>query len=165
MALFVRKIDYAKWAQRQILEGEPPSADAITNCMKTTRNTLSLWSIRDESELDEAVLAIAAQGDHLDTIDILKINPSLISDRGLNVIKSHGLTPYAGFVNNHLDIVKLDYALLGIMAGVIVESIRHGGRKRVTFGELKKIITKGIEDGKVEMAELKPDIQKKINKK
>jgi hypothetical protein len=165
MALFVRKIEYSKWAQRRILEGEQPSADAITNCMKTTRNTLSLWSIRDEGELDEAVLAIAAQGDHLDTIDVLKINPSLIKDRGLHVLKSQGLTPYAGFVNNHLDVVELDYTSLGIMAGVIVESIRHGGWKRVTFGELKRILTKAIEEGKVEMVELKPDVQKKINNK
>lgn len=138
MALFVRKIDYGKWAQRKILEGEQPSADAITNCLKTTRNTLSLWSIRDESELDEAVLAIAAQGDHLDTIDVLKINPSLISEMKLNIVESQGLTPYITFVNNHLDIVELDYVSIGIVAQIIVESIRNGGRKRVTLGELKK---------------------------
>jgi hypothetical protein len=165
MALLIRKIEYNKWMERRILEGEQPSGDAITNCMKTKGNTLSLWSIDNEDELEEAVLAIAAQFNNLDAIDVLKIDPLLIQAKGLPVEACPGLTPYVGFVNNHLHVVNLDYMSLGLMADVIVESIRQEGRKRVTFGELKRIIIKAVEEGKIQWADLKPDVQKKIPNK
>lgn len=165
MALLVRKIDYNKWMQRRILDGEQPSGDAITNCMKTKWNTLSLWSIGDEGELDEAVLAIAADFTNLDAIDVLKIDPLLIEGKGLHLVESQGVTHYIGFVNNHLDVIDLDYTSLGRMAEVIVESILLGGRKRFTHGELKRILTKAVEEGKVQWADLEPDVQKKIPNK
>ena len=83
MALIVRKIDYNKWMQRKILDGEQPSADAVTNCMRTTRNTLSVWYINDSTELEEAVLAIASQFDHLDSADFLIIETLLLQEREL----------------------------------------------------------------------------------
>jgi hypothetical protein len=163
MAFFVRKIEYGKWVQRRILEGEPPSADAITNCMKTKWNTLSLWSINDETELEEAVLAIAAQLDHLDTIDVLVIDPFLIKNRELSLKGTPGLTPYIGFADKHLDVFNLDYASLGLMAEVIVESIRQDRRERFTKSRLKKILVSGIDAGKVQWADLKPNVQNKIS--
>jgi hypothetical protein len=163
MALFVRKIEYAKWAQRRILEGEQPSADAITNCMKTTHNTLSLWSIDDESELEDAVIAIAAQFDQLDTIDVLSIDPSLIEDRELPLKKTPGLSPYAAFMNRHLDVFDLDYNLLGFMAEVIVESIRQERKKRFTRSMLIRILKEAVDTGKVQWIDLKPNIQNKIS--
>ncbi len=165
MSLVVRKIDYGKWIQRRILEGERPSADAITNCMKTSSNTLSLWAINGISEIDEAVLAISSQFNSLDTIDILTIELSLIKSRGLSVKECAGLTPYERFVERHLDVVDLDYTSLGLMSEVIIESIRQGRCRRVTRGELKNIISKGVEEGKVRWSDLKEKVQKIIPQK
>src|SRR5680860_1384079 len=67
--LLVRKIEKAKWMQNDILNGEEVSADAITNCTRTNKNKLSLWFIQDESNLDDAVLALTSQAQHLETID------------------------------------------------------------------------------------------------
>ena len=39
MRLLVRKIQKSKWMQNDILNGEPVSGDAITNCLKTKNNT------------------------------------------------------------------------------------------------------------------------------
>lgn len=165
MPFVVRKIDYIKWTQRRILEGEQPSADAITNCMKTTNNTLSLWSVDDENEIEEAVLAIAAQFSDLDTIDILTIDPSLIKDRGLSIQKCLGMTPYKSFAERHLDVVELDYKSLGLMAEVIIESLRQDRWKRIFLSHLKTIISKGVDEGKIQWSDLKKKVREKIPQK
>ena len=162
MPKVVRKIDHGKWMQRRILEGETPSADAITNCLKTTNNTLSLWAIDDDSEMDEAVLAIGSQFNDLDAIDIVTIDTSSITRRGLSTNQCPGLTPYKRFEDRHLDVVGLDYASLGLMADVIIDSLRQGSLKRIMREELKAIISKGVEEGKIEWADLKKKVQKII---
>lgn len=162
MSFLVRKIEYSKWRQRNILEGEPASADAITGCMRTRGNKLSLWSIDNEVELEAAVLAIAAQSEHLDTIDVLCIDLSLIQDKGLRLEPSAGLTPYTAFKEKHTDIIDLDYKLLGVMAEVIIESIRRDQRKQFTRSDLKKIITSAVEAGKVNWNDLERDVQDRI---
>jgi len=162
MAILVRKIEFAKWVQRNILEGEQPSADAITRCMRTTGNKLSLWSIDDESELEEAVLAIVAQGDHVDTIDVLSIDHSLFEDKKLPLEVSPGLTPYSGFAERHLDVTELDYVSLGLMAEVIVESIRRNRWERFREQHLVRILADAVDRGKVQLSDLKQNVQKKI---
>jgi hypothetical protein len=162
MSFLVRKIDRSKWDQRKILDGEQPSADAITRCMKTTLNTLSLWSIDAESEREEAVLAIASNFANLDAIDILLIDRSLMEEKGLALVPKTGLTPYHNFESKHLDVINLDYLSLGAMAEVTVESIRQQRHKRFRESELIEILTNGVQAGKVQWSELKPDVQKKI---
>ncbi|WP_024333895.1 hypothetical protein [Desulfotignum balticum] len=162
MSLLVRKIEYNKWMQRDILKGEEPSSDAITNCMRTTRNTLSVWCINDSTELEEAVLAIASQFDHLDTADFLIIEIPLLQEKHLLLNKSRGTTPYYKFADNHRDIINLDYSSLGTMAGIIVESIRRLYRERFTRPKLINLIKQGINDGKIQPEDLKESVRSKL---
>jgi len=72
MPFLVRKISYSKW--RASVEGDTtPSADAITSCMRTSGNTLSLWLIEDLTKLDDAIIAIASDFKQLEAIDIVPI--------------------------------------------------------------------------------------------
>ncbi|MBU1261124.1 MAG: hypothetical protein KJ757_01240 [Planctomycetes bacterium] len=162
MSFLVRKIDRSKWDQRNIIDGEQPSADAITNCMRTTLNTLSLWLINDVNEREEAVLAIASNFTNLAAIDILLIDRALIEKRKLTLVTKPGLTLYSDFKNQHLNVTNLDYPSLGVMAEVIVESIRQKRHKRFRERELIEILTNAVRAGKVKWSELKPDVQKKI---
>jgi len=165
MSFLIRKIDeFPKWGQRDILNGEQPSADAITHCLKTTDNALSFWSIADENKREEGVLAIVAQFDHLDAVDILLIDRSLVEEKQLYLEPTPGLTPYTDFIDKHLDATNLDYLSLGALAEVIVESIRQARHKRFRETELVDILSNGIRAGKVQWSKLKPDVQKKIPK-
>lgn len=160
MPLFIRKIEYAKWAQNDITKGEEPSADAITHCLKTKQNTLSIWSIAGEEELEEAVLAIASQFDHLDTIDILTIKNSLIENVGLNLKNIPGETPYERFAERHWDVTDLTYSSLGKMAKAIVESIKEMNRIRFNKRKLIDIIKRGLDENKIQRKKLKPGVEK-----
>ncbi len=163
MSLIVRKIELSKWKQRNITGGEPPSADAITNCMRTSKNTLSVWGIESSTDLEEAVLAIASQFDHLDTADFLIIETELLDSKGLSLENTPGFTPYKEFVNQHRDVIDLDYHKLGDMADVIVESIKRAYNQRFTKAMLKKILVEGIQQGKIDPEELKESVRSKLD--
>jgi len=149
MPLLVRKISVAKWAQRNITEGESPSADAITGCMRTSGNTLSLWLIESEVDLDRAVLAIASTFQKVDTIDVATIELDSIREKGLRLVESEGISPYTEFVSNHRDVCELDYDSLGALAELIVESIRNKRTKRYTKNDLRRMICSAIGAGKI----------------
>lgn len=162
MALVVRKIEYGKWKQRDILNGESPSADAITNCMKTSDNNLSCWEIQNEAELDEAVVAIAACFHHIDTIDVLAIDRTMLDRHQLSVDPKPMPNPYTAFSDRHRDVSNLDYDALGRMADVIIESLRQNQCKRYRRKQLLDLLKKAVEDDKVNPDELNEDVKKYI---
>ena len=67
-----RKITRAKWVDAHLDSGEIP-ADAVTADLRTRNNALSFWQCGDatEEELDEAVLALAAAAQRVESIDIV----------------------------------------------------------------------------------------------
>lgn len=162
MPSLVRKFDYAKWNQTDTLAGGPASADAITSCMRTMDNKLSLWAITDDSQLEDAVVAIAACQQKVESIDVVSIDPQLIEEKGLFLDQSSGSTPYVGFSRNHRDIVRLNYCSLGQMAEVVVQSICKKRWTRFRRAELKSILKKAVDDGRIRWSELKQGVQKEI---
>jgi len=162
MSLLVRKIDKAKWLQNDIKNGEDISADAITNCMKTSKNTLSAWQIDNDTEIDDAVLAIVSSHQHLDTIDVVYISKDRLDEDGLNMQRTLGRTPVRDLINNHIDIVNLTYKTLGDVAYNIVEAFCEQNVKRYTRGSLKKLLKKAIDSGRVDIEKLEPSISSKL---
>lgn len=162
MPYFVRKIEFAKWNQRNILEGEPPSADAITNCMKTKQNTLSLWRIHDVDELEDAVLAIAAAGDHIDTLYFIYLDSDIVTQHLYLDDEGLGVTPFEKFKSRHTDVKYLDYVSLGKLADSTTEAIKNSQYERYNQSNIKKILAEGIKSGKIRLEDLGPHIQKKM---
>ena len=163
MPLLVRKITPAKWRQRKIFEGEPPSADAITFDMKTKDNALSAWEINSSGELNEAILAIVSAGTNLDRIDVVIIEHELLDAEGLNVVESRGKTPYENFAQRHRDIIKLDYDSLGKVAQAIIGSLKMNDSIRFTLSKLKEILKEGIKTEKIKLYDLDESIRNKIH--
>lgn len=162
MPFLVRKINKAKWFQLDIHQSNEVSADAITNCLKTTKNTLSVWHIESEDDLDNAVLAIVANQEHLDTIDIVILDESSLTDYNLNIVASPGETPVTSLINAHRDIAELTFTKLGHVKEHIVERIRNNKLKRYTVASLKKILLDAIENGIVQRNDLKETLRAKL---
>lgn len=99
MSLLVRKIEKAKWMQNDIVGSEDISADAITNCMKTTGNTLSTWQIPGDNEIPEAILAIVSGHQYLDTIDIVCLDRSSLEIQGIALQSTLGNTPIQDLID------------------------------------------------------------------
>ena len=148
--------------QNDIINGEDISADAITNCMKTTRNTLSTWKISNESEIEDAVLAIVSGHHHLDSIDVICLNSKALKMHGLTLEDTPGATPLESFSERHVDIINLSYTSLGAVANQIVENIKDGKVKRYTKGMQKKILKIAIESGRLKRDKLHPSLSMKL---
>lgn len=162
MTYLVRKITQSKWNQNKILEGAEVSADAITNCSKTTNNTLSTWEIENEHSVDEAVLALASKFDSLDTIDVVILDPQKLKASGLNIAKTKGNTLVSDLVDTHVDIVNMTYKALGSFADCIVESLKKEKVKRYTRTKLKGILQSAIASGRLDVSQIHKDLAAKL---
>ncbi len=162
MSLLVRKIDKAKWLQNNIVNCDDVSADAITNCMKTSENKLSTWHIEEEESLDEAVLAIVSAHKHLDTIDIVWMNQDQLSESGIKMQNTQGLTPVVDLVDSHVDIKNLTYKSLGTVASCIVQALAEEKVRRYTRGALKKLLHKAIDSKRLDPERLDPSVYSKL---
>ncbi|MBE1427008.1 hypothetical protein H4684_003692 [Desulfomicrobium macestii] len=164
MALLVRKIEIAKWRQNNIISGADASADAITNCMKTTSNKLSTWKIENSDKINEAVLATISNFQKFDKTDYIILEETFLSDNGLKIIPFPGNTPVYDLIDTHYDIVDLTYSSLGILKNQVIEHIKAEKVIRITARESKKILLKAIDEQRVDIDKLHPELQSKIKK-
>ena len=162
MSLLIRKIDKGRWLQNDIVNGEDVSADAITNCLKTSGNTVSTWRIGNEAQIDDAVLAIVSAHQHLDAIDVVWISQDQLSEYGIIMQDTPGLTPVVDLVDNHVDIAKLTYKALGTVAHCIVKSFSDKNVKRYTRGSLKKLLRTAIESGRLDAERIASSVADKL---
>ena len=96
MVYYVRKISRAKW-QEKPLSSDPciaereigsVSADAITNCLKTTSNKLSLWRVDIESYTIEDIVPLIVGFEKPDTCDVVYIPEELLLETNLELQQS-----------------------------------------------------------------------------
>ncbi|MHA1789462.1 MAG: hypothetical protein ACTSXT_09565 [Candidatus Helarchaeota archaeon] len=144
------------------MEDNDVSADAITNCLKTTRNTLSVWSIKNENDIDKAILAIASNLDHIETIDVVILNDSVLHNFGIKIIASTGNTPIESLREFHRDLSELTFSKIGHIKDHIVERIRNNKLKRFTRGKLIKLLKEAIDKGLLELEDLNDSIRNKL---
>lgn len=162
MTLLVRKISKAKWYKVDIELTNDVAADAITNCLKTTRNTLSVWEIDTLEDLEKAVLALVSNQEHLDTIDVVILNQSFLQQKKLSIVKSPGQTPVKSLISKHRDIENLTFEGLGIVRDHIIQELRKNQIKRFTVSDLKKLLKQSIDSGLLNKEDLNCSIQNKL---
>lgn len=161
MSLFIRKINRNKWIQNDTVPDNVP-ADAITSCMRTQHNTLSVWEVPDENKIDEAVLAIVSAGHHLETIDIVQMDREHLEENKIDCVQTEGHTPVEDLVNTHIDLSNLAYTELGIIAYHIADKLRQGKVERYTKGRLKGILNDAIQKKRLETTDLEETISEKL---
>jgi hypothetical protein len=160
--MLVRKINRAKWMSGNDVK-EPPAADAITGCLKTAKNTLSVWRINNETELEEAALAIVSSQDHLEAIDVVMLDDEYFVKCKISTEETEGLTPVEDLKDMHRDLCSLDFWTIGMVAEHIIESIKKDKLKRFREAELIKIIRRAVSKNRLELSDLKDNVRKKIS--
>lgn len=160
MSYLVRKITMSKWSITD--DPAPVNADAITQCLKTTSNTLSFWKIESPADVAQGVLAIAAANDRLDTIDIVIIDENHFLERGIEIRATPGNTVCPDLVDTHRDLAQLNIVHLGFVSDAIADQIRQGKTERYTLTKLRELIQKALDSGQLKYELLSEGIQKKV---
>lgn len=148
MPILVRRINRSKWEAFDFTTDDNAPADAITNCLKTFNNELSIWQIDSLDELEKAILCLVtgSKQENLGTIHIIYFDSSKIDDYNLTTSKSDGDTVISEYKNSHLDIGSLNYNSLGYVKNLIIECLRAGNCQTITRSQLRKIISRAIEE-------------------
>ncbi len=164
MSLFVRKINRAKWQWNSTGKDDDIPADAITGgCIRTSQNALSVWKVDGKEKLEEAVLALvlAPSREQLDTIDVVAMDPEYLRDKGIEWEESKGQTLVSDLTDSHVDLTRLSYRKVGILAYHIAERIQANDAKRYTVGQLTAIVKKAVQDGRVNLDDIPNETLKK----
>jgi hypothetical protein len=132
MAVLVRKITRSKWQKDAFVRREEVCADAITSCLRTSGNTLSFWYDANDQDPNDAILAILASLERIDSIDCIFIPVDKILDSGLQLEETRGSTAATTLQATHRDIKNLNYKTLGVVSDLIKKEVISDKVKRIS---------------------------------
>ena len=164
MPILIRKIDRIKWEKTEI-EDNDYSADSITGCLRTSQNNLSLWKILSEENIIEAVLAIASNGENIDTFDVALLDEDFFIENNIDLCNNKGITPFKKMESNHIDASNLTYNKLGLIAKHVNDKIRDEQCKRYRRKELFDLLRDAVQNKYLNIEDLHERKRDKLLKK
>lgn len=127
MSYYYRKLTRSKWNKNTGRDLEKYSADTMTSCIRTAKETLSIWTAFDlnfdNPDNQELIVALALSMQKPDTIGIVLLFHEDLTNLGLELEETVGKTIYQKYCENHRDIVNLNYQKLGIISKYIVNQL------------------------------------------
>lgn len=184
MSIIVRRINLGKWkdyseiaTKRNLLSRlvhlkdvkYNAPADAITQCLKSTNNELSIWVVDNEKQIDLALLAMAlgTTTSDISTLHYILIDEKELKDADLNFKQSldDADTAVPKLKHLHNNLIQIHYNELGKLQDIIVEQVKKNKQKRKTVSELRKLIESAIDNGLIDFDLLDEKYLEKLKKK
>lgn len=165
MTYLVRKFNRAKWPNENFSDTDinDLKADAITSCLRTSNNELSVWEINSKEEFHDVVVALAPNFDKLGKMDLIFFEKSKVEELGFTVKKSDGSTPIKRLVSKHSDISELNFRKIGEFSSLMLYTMENQENiKRVTEKKVMEAIIKELESGELLLTDLKESVVEKI---
>lgn len=146
MSYLVRKISRSKWNGCDANVADPLLSDAVTNCLKTTSNTLSVWYAPDEASIETAKLALLATLERFEAIDIIVIESNDVNKSDLPLLETSGDTQAKSLVSLHRDICVKTIDELKLAAKLVQAKVVANSVTRIMKGQFKDIIKRAVAD-------------------
>lgn len=160
----LRKISVAKWKASLKVGDDYLSADAITGCLRTTGNTLSVWRFSTDDEARKSLLALGSSLTKIETISYITLTLSDLEEDALRLVDNEGKTAAVASNILHRDIVDLDHAGLAKVAFHVKRKVQSDDFKTLSKGELKKMLIEGIKSGDIDEGLLDQKLLKELQK-
>ena len=159
-----RKVSRAKWEPCEYITQGGIRADAITGCLRTKDDTLSLWQCQNiEDDITEVVLALSTAMERLDTINIVLLDRENLGSNGVSLQETPGNTPVAELCSRHIDIVNLDMSRLCIVANHVASKIRNNADcYTFTKTQIRKLLCKAIQEQRLKIDDLKNKLKTEV---
>lgn len=167
MSPLLRKIERIKWNSSEIRRVKNIPSDAITCCLRTSKNTLSVWQINHNEEekiIKEGALAMVTgpEQKHIESIDIVLLNPKEI--KRLDIKQEEGRTLVQDLANSHRNISNLTYAKLGILAKIILKKLHREEVIRKTKRDLISIVIEACRMKRLKLERLSEKLQSDLKR-
>lgn len=163
MTYLIRKFTRSKWEPKN----QPPksvrdlNADALTSCLRTSRNTLSVWEAKSSNwgDFDNILAALFVSSDGPSKADIVLLEEDNITKiEGVDLVETEATTPAIDEINKkHRDISNLTLSAMENVADEILNELRKGNGgnvKRYSEKAVLRIVKKEIDSGSISSEKL-----------
>jgi hypothetical protein len=163
--VLARKFTPAKWAKSEFIDDDNDvQADAITICLRTTNNSLSLWNyIKDtdgHDNLTDIVYNFLCQQEKLCSIYIILLEKEVIVNKGLNVEQTPGEAILESLKDQHFCVNNLTDKKLLSFAELMKTKYDNDSYSQFTPLELKNILLEKWENSTFSLNQLNRERQK-----
>lgn len=127
------------------------SGDAIAD-LRTQQNTLSVWFYDSEVEENDAIVALCLNRLSLDKFVYISFKEEELDSHGIAYMKVPGKSndvAESSILEQHRDLIELDYIQLGEIAELIHNKVSTKNCKTLTKKQVATLIAKAIDDSKV----------------
>jgi len=161
--LVLRKIRKSKWYRHPgvtwLATGDL-QADALGD-LQTNSNKLSAYLIEDDnSNLDQVVTALAANGDFISNLDYALLDIQALSELGIKTKHTQGETLDTEVNAWHLDLIELSaQKIMGLADAILKEADRQRFQKK----RLVRLVATAVASECVDRMRLKPKILEQID--
>lgn len=163
MAFLIRKFSRAKWDSGKC----PPctakdlGADALTSCLRTYKNTLSVWATDSPKwgDFDSILAALFVSSDGPAKADVVLLDEKSIKDiEGVDLVKTSAATPAKKEVNErHRDIANLTLSRMESVAEEVLKELNknaNGNVKRYTQTAVLNLVYEEVVKGNIDTDKL-----------
>lgn len=152
MTHLLRKVSFSKWEINKERTPNDYTADAITGCTRTQKNTLSVWEAESKSfeteEVADLIVAMATTMDRPDSIDLVWLDGNTLQAQGIEVFKTEGHSKFKSVNDKHRDLSNLNHAKLAIVGQHIVSKLNEEHSfKKISRQELLVLVNKALLTG------------------
>lgn len=171
MAYYVRKISRSKWQEdplsadeeKALLEVKKVAADAVTNCIKTTGNKLSLWRVEEKRDSIDDIIPLIVGFERPDTCDIIYISDEVFLQEGMVIEQSSedANTPIEELKQYHYNAIVEDYEGLGKFARIVLRSLDN--HKRFKGKEVKTKLREMLDRQEIDREMISDKLYEKIS--
>lgn len=155
MNYLARKITRAKWVRAgNRMDPSAIRADAITACLRTFNDTLSVWECDDaQDDIKEAMLALAAAGNQVDKIDVVLLRKDELATATVTTESTteSARTAVADLAQRHFDIVSVEMSRLSAISSLIAGRVRSDSQcYQLTRRQVAQLIYDAAANGRVD---------------
>ncbi len=167
----MRKISRSKWQEdplsadeeKALLEVKKVAADAVTNCIKTTGNKLSLWRVEEKRDSIDDIIPLIVGFERPDTCDIIYISDEVFLQEGIVIEQSSedANTPIEELKQYHYNAIVEDYEGLGKFARIVLRSLDN--HKRFKGKEVKTKLREMLDRQEIDREMISDKLYEKIS--
>lgn len=164
MSYYIRKISRSKWP-KEIANAKVADvrADAITGCLRTTEDKLSLWKVERIGNPEEDLLPLITGFEKPNRCEVVYIDEKLLIDAKVDLVQEKGNTPLKELQDTHYDAIVNNYEGLGTFAQIILTVLNEENTSvRISDKKVAQIIKSLVEDGKINKEDLNTKMQEKL---
>lgn len=163
---YIRKINgINNWipSKTQLYDGSFSSGDILNKELRTTKNTLSIWSFGNEQELKDALVAIALNRDCIQKLNYMILDDKEISQLGVPVEPEKGIADGLlddGILNRHHNLCKIDFWRLGYISEYFIKLAGNPTcYSFISKMDLFRLIIDYVKIGKIDYSQMKQSMK------